>query len=82
MGTRSKQVSLTEYAKQKRTRWATYLTDEAIEQIRRAAYHLRMTTGEVVEAAVSVFVEKQEKKQGRLFGPVKRLTPGRRLKGE
>ena len=70
----------TNAAKPHRIRWATYLPEETVEQIRRAAYSLRMTTGEVVEVAVQGFVQKEEKKHGEPFGPVKELQRGKRIR--
>ena len=67
-------------AKSRRTRWATYLPDDTIEQIRRAAHNMSLTTGEVVEIAVAQYVAREEKKRGKPFGPVTRLKTGRPLR--
>ncbi len=61
-------------------RWQTYLTPEMVETIRRAAHHLKLTTGEVVEVAVTKFVKEQEKRRGKPFGPISRLRSGRPLR--
>jgi hypothetical protein len=66
--------------KSARVRYATYLPPEVVEKIRRAAYHLRLTTGDVVESAVLDFVRREETKNGKPFGPIKGLKPGRRLR--
>jgi len=63
-----------------RIRYATYLPREVIDKIRRAAYHMQVSTGEVIEAAVVEFINKAEKKHGKPFGPITRLRPGRPLR--
>ncbi|HEY3294555.1 MAG TPA: hypothetical protein VGL38_03900 [bacterium] len=60
-----------------REKFATYLQPETIEKIRRAAFHTGLTTGEIIEGAVTGHVAKLEKKAGKSFGPITRLRTGR-----
>lgn len=63
-----------------RVRYGTYVLPETAELIRRAAYYLRLTTGEVVDEAIREFVAREEKRSGEAFGPIDRLKRGRRIR--
>lgn len=63
-----------------KVRWQTYLTPAVVDRIRRAAYHLNLTTGELVESAVDQLIREEEKKRGKPFGRITRLRAGRPLR--
>lgn len=73
-------ITTSQQSENKRKRYATYLPDDVIEQIRRAAHNLHLTTGEVVEIAVVEFIDKEEAKRGQKFAPITRLRSGRPLR--
>jgi hypothetical protein len=61
------------------SRFATYIPVGMQENIRRAAYWDRLTTGEIVEEALEAWFAKREKKEP--LQPIperKRLRPGRK----
>jgi hypothetical protein len=65
-----------------RVRYATYLPPDITDIIRRAAFHLHLTTGEVVENAIVEYIAKVEKKLGKPFSPIPGLRPGKPIRGE